>query len=63
MIEKSRLYLGLGDRKNKYVDFKINDRNGHRKIIMTLGVKVTQGECYKYEGLKKMLTSSALCWT
>ena len=53
MIEKSRLYLGLADRKNKYISYKLINRNGDKKIIMTLGVKVKVGECFKYEGLRK----------
>ena len=52
MIEKSRLYLGLADRKDKYITFKANDRNAYKKIIMTLGVKVMLGECFECEGAK-----------
>ena len=51
MIEKSRLYLGLADRKKKCISLKIFERNGHKKIIMTLGVKVTSGEYFECEGL------------
>ena len=44
--------MGLADRKDKYITFKINDRNGYKKIIMTLGVKVMLGECFECEGPK-----------
>ena len=53
MIEKSRLYLGLADRKIKYIGLKIFNRHDHKKIIMTLGVKVTLEECLECEGLER----------
>ena len=50
MIEKSRLYLGLADRKDKSTNYKLINRNGHKKLIMTLGVKVKVGERFNMRG-------------
>ena len=53
MIKKSRLYLGLADRKIKCIGLEIFNRNDHKKIIMTLGVKITLEECLECEGLER----------